>query len=95
MKNRCKFDARKRDAKIMKNDEKLSQNGNRNREKSDKIRVQKNIEISSKNVTPAYPAFGPLSNPLLEENLQKNTNQQQKTARGGTSEREPAIRAQI
>ena len=60
-----------------------------------KIRVQKNIEISSKNVTPAYPAFGPLSNPLLEENLQKNTNQQQKTARGGTSEREPAIRAQI
>ena len=56
-----------------------------------KIRVQKNIEISSKNVTPACPAFGPLSNPLLEEHLQKNTNQQQKTARGGSSEREPAI----
>ena len=43
-----------------------------------KIRVQKNIEISSKNVTPAYPAFGPLSNPPSEGNLQENTNKQQK-----------------
>ena len=41
MKNRCKFDARKRDAKIMKNAPKCIQNGSQNQQKSLKKRGSK------------------------------------------------------
>ena len=79
--------------KGMENERKMLQKGAKMgaeiENKSIKMKVKKNIEISSKKVTPAYPAFGALSNLLLEGNLQKNNNEQQKTAKGGTSEREP------
>ena len=55
--------------------------------KSIKMGVKNNIKISSKNLTPAHPAFWPLSNLPSEENRQKNTNKRQKTTRGTPSER--------
>ena len=41
MKNQCKFDARKRDAKNMKNAQKSNQNGSQNREKVNQKRSPK------------------------------------------------------
>ena len=93
IKNQCKFDARKRVAKIVKNAPKWSQNGSRNRENVDKNQgSKKHWNFDPKRSSPLTPRIS-LSNLLSVDNLQKKHQQKEQNniegcTRWGTSNNE-------
>ena len=94
MKNQCKIDARKSDAKIMKNERKWSPKGSqnpckieKNRYKNEVQKIMKKTETSIKNRRPPNPALGNLQG---RDPPEKQTKEGKPSRKGNLLSREPS-----